>query len=127
MRALKLGMIVYDSNLCSACGACEIMCSLWHEGIVGQASSRANIIRDALTAKHRHIDEDNGSIYIDEEECIGCNLCIDACPFDPPRIKHHAEKKVAFKCDLCRDRDEGPICVEYCSFQALKYVTKDLR
>jgi Fe-S-cluster-containing hydrogenase component 2 len=150
MRDLKLGVIVYNSSVCSACGACEIMCSLFHEGIVGPASARANIVRDSLTAKHSHIvcqqcpypscyyacplqdkalciDEDHGSIYINEVECIGCDSCIDACPFDPPRIKRHAEKKVAFKCDLCRGRKEGPICVEYCSFQALTFITKDLR
>jgi Fe-S-cluster-containing hydrogenase component 2 len=150
MEALKSGTIVYDPSRCSACGVCEIMCSLWHEGVVGPALARANIIREAFTAKHRHIacqqclypgcyyacplpdkalciDEATGAVYVNEAECIGCELCIDACPLEPPRIKYNAEKKVAFKCDLCKDREPGPLCVEYCPFQALTYVTKDKR
>jgi Fe-S-cluster-containing hydrogenase component 2 len=150
MEALKSGVIVYNPSACSACGVCEIMCSLWHEGIIGPSLARANIIRDAFTAKHRHIvcqqchypscyyacplpdralciDEATGAVYVNEAECIGCDLCIDACPFEPPRIKYNTEKKVAFKCDLCKDREQGPVCVEYCPFQALTYVTKDER
>jgi Fe-S-cluster-containing hydrogenase component 2 len=150
MEALKSGVIVYNPSVCSACGVCEIMCSLWHEGIIGPTLARANIIRDAFTARHSHIvcqqclypscyyacplpdkalciDEATGAVYVNEAECIGCELCIDACPFEPSRIKYNAEKKVAFKCDLCKDREQGPVCVEYCPFQALTYVTKDER
>jgi Fe-S-cluster-containing hydrogenase component 2 len=50
---------------------------------------------------------------------------MDACPFDPPRIKAHPEKSVAFMCDLCRGRAEGPICVEYCNFDALTVAKKE--
>lgn len=151
MEAMKSGaMIVYNPGLCSACGICEIMCSLWHDGSASPSLSRANIVRDAFTARHSHIicrqclypscyyacpvrdkalciDEATGVIYIDETECAGCDLCIEACPFDPPRIKHHAEKQTAFKCDLCKEREDGPICVEYCPFQALTYATREER
>jgi Fe-S-cluster-containing hydrogenase component 2 len=134
--------IIYNADACSACGACEIMCSLWHEGIAGPASARLNIIREPFTHKHHQIicpqchnppcyaacpgkdralciDGVTGAVYINENECDGCGLCIDACPFDLPRIKLNAVKKVAIKCDLCRGREDGPICVEYCPFQAL--------
>jgi Fe-S-cluster-containing hydrogenase component 2 len=73
------------------------------------------------------VDGTTGSTYIDESECTGCGLCVDACPFDPPRIRINTGKNVAFKCDLCRGREGGPICVEYCPFQALKFVPKDER
>jgi Fe-S-cluster-containing hydrogenase component 2 len=144
MEDTRSGAILYHPSLCTACGVCEVVCSLWHEGAVGPVFARSNIIRDPFTAEHRHrtcpqcedpacylacptgdkalcIDRATGVIYVDESECNGCELCIDACPFDPPRIKFNACKKVAFKCDLCRGREEGPLCVEYCPFQALTF------
>ena len=150
MDALKTGAVVYNAGACSACGVCEIMCSLLHEGSASRLLSRANIIRNAFTALHSHvtcqqctypscyyacpvqdqalcIDEATGTVYVNEDECIGCGSCVEACPFDPSRIKENTEKQVAFKCDLCREREEGPICVEYCPFQALTYVTKEER
>jgi carbon-monoxide dehydrogenase iron sulfur subunit len=80
-----------------------------------------------LKDKAIRIDRTTGTTYIDEVECTGCGICVDACPFDPPRIKINAEKNVAFKCDLCKGRESGPICVEYCPFQALKFVPNDKR
>jgi Fe-S-cluster-containing hydrogenase component 2 len=73
------------------------------------------------------IDGTIGTTYINEDECTGCGICVGACPFDPPRIKINTEKNVAFKCDLCKGRESGPICVEYCPFQALKIVSKNKR
>lgn len=148
MNGLKTGKIVHNPDVCSACGVCEVMCSLWHDGIAGPALARCNVIRAAFTATHSYsvcrqcdqpdcyfacplqdsalcIDGATGVIYINENECTGCEMCIDACPFDPPGIKFNTEKNVAFKCDLCRGRDEGPICVEYCPFEALTYITNE--
>ncbi len=150
MEAIKSGVITYNQKACAGCGICEIMCSLQHEGVAGPALSRANIIPDPFTAKHTHItckqcaypscyyacplpdkalciDKETGARYINEEECINCGDCVTACPFEPSRIKTHAEKTTPFKCDLCRTRAEGPICVEYCPFQALKLVPKNER
>jgi carbon-monoxide dehydrogenase iron sulfur subunit len=148
MNVLKSGKIVHNSDLCTACGVCELICSLYHDGIIGPPLARINILRDAFTAQHRHIicqqchdpgcynacplqdqalciDGATGVIYIDEDECTGCKMCIDACPFDPPGIKFNTEKNVAFKCDLCKGIEGGPMCVEYCPFQALTYITND--
>ena len=140
--------IVYDPQVCTGCGLCDLMCSLYHEGEQGQALSRAELVGDRLTAEFTFnvcqqcpspncydacplqdkafcIDEATGVKYINAEECTGCGECIEACPFDPPRIKLHSEKSIAFMCDQCRGRAEGPICVENCNFGALTYVTKE--
>jgi Fe-S-cluster-containing hydrogenase component 2 len=144
----KAALLVHDQKLCVGCGVCEVMCSLYHEGTLGQALARSHIVRHPFTAKHSHItcqqcsspscffacplkdramriDETTRTAYVDEDECSGCGICVHACPFDPPRIKIKAEKKVAFKCDLCRGRESGPICIEYCPFQALKIASKN--
>ncbi len=142
--------IVHDPQVCTGCGLCDLMCSLYHEGAQGQALSRGELVGDRLIAefvfnvcrqcsspecyddcpnkdKALCIDETTGTKYINADKCDGCGECIEACPFDPPRIKLHPEKNVAFMCDLCRDRAEEPICVEYCSFNALTLTRKEER
>ena len=144
------GVIVHDPKKCVGCGVCGLMCSLYHEGEAGPSLSRSGLVRDPfnydftfnvcqqcpspscyfacpLKDQARLIDSVTGARYIDEDECIGCGACIKACPFDPPRTKLHPEEKIAFTCDLCKDRREGSICVEYCPMQALTYVTKEER
>ena len=68
------------------------------------------------------IDE-NGIVYVNEEECVGCGLCAKACPQNPSMITIVKDKSLgkrrAIKCDLCRTRPEGPACVEYCQAMCL--------
>ncbi len=144
------GVIVHDPTVCSGCGVCGLMCSLYHEGEQGPALARSGVVRDPFTYEFTFnvcqqcrspscyfacplkdtalcIDSVSGARYINEENCTGCEKCIEACPLDPPRIILHPERKVVFLCSLCKGRDKGPICVEYCSMKALRYVTRDER
>jgi Fe-S-cluster-containing hydrogenase component 2 len=144
------GVVTHDPEKCVGCGVCGLMCSLYHDGEQGPALSRSEVVRDpfnydftfnvcqqcrspscyfACPLKDRAlcIDEATGVRYVNQEECDGCGKCIAACPLDPKRIKLNPEKNVVFNCDLCRGRDRGPICVEYCTANALTYVTKDKR
>jgi len=144
----KTAQLVHDPKACAGCGVCEVMCSLYNEGALGSSLARLRIIRRPFTADHsydacRHcsspscyfacplkdeamrIDETGGAVYVDQDACTGCGICVGACPFDPPRVKINVEKNVAFKCDLCKGRESGPVCVEYCPFHALKIVSKD--
>ena len=139
-RALR-----FDASMCTGCGSCELMCALFREGVGGPAMARCGVERDPFNAdygfhvcrqclapscyaacprqgKAQVIDPDTGVRYINAKECIGCKKCIEACPFDPPQIKFNADKKKAFTCDLCRERAEGPVCVEYCPTNALNVV-----
>jgi Fe-S-cluster-containing hydrogenase component 2 len=72
-----------------------------------------------------NIDSRTGARYIDNEKCIGCGRCVAVCPLMPEkqviRFKSEKEKKLFFKCDLCKDRVEGPICVQNCPALALVY------
>jgi anaerobic dimethyl sulfoxide reductase subunit B (iron-sulfur subunit) len=67
-------------------------------------------------------DADSGIVLIDKTLCIGCKLCIDACPYDVPQFLE-AELKVG-KCDFCQDLlgiGENPVCVDSCPQFALEY------
>jgi Fe-S-cluster-containing dehydrogenase component len=62
---------------------------------------------------------EDGAVLVDEDYCIGCGYCIQACPygarwFDP-------EKHVARKCTFCYHRlakGKVPACVEVCPTEA---------
>lgn len=139
--------ISHNPDVCTGCGLCDLMCSLYHEGEQGQSLSRGELVGDRMVSefvfhvcrqcsrpkcyeacpnqdKALCMDDETGIKYIDAEECDGCGDCIEACPFDPPRIKMHPARPTAFKCDLCRDRPDGPICLEYCGFDALSLTRK---
>jgi formate dehydrogenase iron-sulfur subunit len=62
-----------------------------------------------------------GAVVVDRDKCIGCKLCVNACPFDVPRFD--AENKMT-KCHQCSDRisaDMQPACVKTCPTGALKF------
>jgi anaerobic carbon-monoxide dehydrogenase iron sulfur subunit len=59
---------------------------------------------------------ENGTTQHNEEKCIGCWMCVMVCPFGAIS----RQKKLALKCDLCKDRTDGPVCVVSCPTKALK-------
>lgn len=68
----------------------------------------------------------DGIVYIDQERCIGCQRCVQSCPYSAPQF-NPAIGKVG-KCDFCRDlleKDQPPACVASCPLRALNYGTLD--
>jgi Fe-S-cluster-containing hydrogenase component 2 len=135
--------IVHDPNNCAGCGVCGLMCAFYHEKEYGHSLARNELVRDPFDASYAFhvcqqcksphcyfacpkkdvalcVDLKTGVKYVNTAECVGCGSCSNACPFTPPRAKVQPVKKVSFKCDLCRDREDGPICVEYCTMHALR-------
>jgi Fe-S-cluster-containing dehydrogenase component len=58
--------------------------------------------------------------------CIGCENCVEACPFGVP--KYVAEIDQMMKCDMCYDRTSlgvAPMCASVCPSQALWYGTRE--
>ena len=147
LKVPKSAVIKHDPNLCRGCGICEIACSSYHEGICSLYLSRIHIVSEDLDlnfpahvcvqCKHPScyfacplkdqalcIDDQTGARYINEDECIGCGECAEACPLPTPTIweKSMRGKVTFFKCDLCKGRKEGPICVEMCPRRALTFI-----
>lgn len=136
------GRIEHDASLCAGCSVCTLMCSLFHEGETHVTLSRnelarepfegsysMNVCRQCLSASCYEacpekdaalcIDQVTGVKYVNAENCIGCGECTTACPLKTAGIRLNPDKEIAFKCDLCRGRENGPICVEYCAQNAL--------
>lgn len=67
-----------------------------------------------------YINDDDGSILIDRDLCIGCKSCYNACPY---RLNtFNEELRVMDKCTMCiqmRERGEVPHCVSNCCGEAL--------
>ncbi len=84
------------------------------------------------------VKRDDGIVTVDEETCIGCKSCMEACPYDVRRlIENEPEYYLEFpigdpaakshkggtveKCDFCAgriDRGEKPACMELCPGRA---------
>ncbi len=126
------GVKVFRSvkELCDGCRMCELMCSLKHTGKVNPYLARVRVVESAkdpsrypIICRHcknapckeacpvpdaMYTDEKTGAVVINEEKCIKCLACVDACPFGAIQV---GPDKEILKCDLCGG---DPVCVKYC-------------
>ncbi len=131
-------IIVIDQNACTGCRQCELVCSVKHTGTADPARARISTIKweaegfylpmlcqqclepacAAVCPKNAlSREEETGRVVIDRDLCIGCKMCVMACPFGAMGID--VKEGNVIKCDLC---DGSPTCVEFCEAGALKYV-----
>ncbi|MBM4764517.1 4Fe-4S dicluster domain-containing protein [Bacillus sp. B15-48] len=156
--AASEGYIVVDTKKCAGCMTCMMACSLAHEGRSNPSLSRIQITQDNFAhypndiamnmcrqcpsapcvevcpTLANHPDPKNANVrLIDEEKCIGCQKCIEACPYTPSRIIWNFEDRHAQKCDLCVNtpywnEEGGPsgkqACVSSCPMQAIKFTSE---
>lgn len=130
--------LVIDEYACWACKSCEVACRQEHntpEGIrfIHITEDGPKMIDGKLQFQYRvnvcrHCDDppclaacpvgaitkrDDGIVILNEEECTGCEACIEACPYDA--VSFDSDKGVARKCNLCSFRvDNGlyPACAD---------------
>ena len=138
----RLAMFI-DLRKCTGCHACSVACKaefdvplgVWRSWVkIEEKGSFPHTGRFFLPRLCNHCDEppcmkvcpsgattqrDDGIVKIDEKKCIGCKLCIAACPYHA-RFSNPV-KKTADKCDFCLHRVEKgvvPSCVNTCSAKA---------
>lgn len=62
-------------------------------------------------------------VLVDQDKCIGCNMCVQACPFGMMMI--NSSGKGVLKCDLCITRLEqgmDPACASSCPTKAIQFI-----
>ena len=129
-------VIYMDIARCTDCRACEVACEREHSGF---GNMRVQVLdeRYAVPMNCRHCQdapcmtvcptqamhrENDDTVTIASMKCIGCQLCVLACPFGA--IQFDTFNKIARKCDLCLGRTElglEPACVTTCSARALAF------
>jgi len=126
---------------CVGCKICELSCAMLHRNgafnpsyaliriesnrIIGLNRPTENIDKphicrqcepapcaEACPVAAFGADERLDIKIINQDECIGCEQCLDACSYGMVRM--YEER--AIKCDLCNG---DPICVRYCPTKAL--------
>ncbi|MDR3763705.1 MAG: 4Fe-4S dicluster domain-containing protein [Acidobacteriota bacterium] len=158
--------ILADTERCVGCRTCEIACALAHmeapPTVAGQIGTRlvprvfvVNLSDASAPIICRHcedapcsnvckmgaISRQGERVVVDTDRCVGCRLCLMACPFGAiefaPLDQHAASVfpsaslpgaqpiKIMYranKCDLCFGRAEGPACIANCPEEALQRV-----
>jgi tetrathionate reductase subunit B len=141
MATKKRYGFVIDVSRCIDCRACLVACSV--ENQVGMKYTRIWVrdlgVQGDYPALRRafvpyncmHCDNppciqvcasgatyknpDNGLVLVDQEACIGCGYCVDACPYEARYLDN--ERGVVDKCTGCVQRLEAgqpPACVATC-------------
>ena len=139
---------------CMGCHSCEFACAVAHSttkdmnAVVIDGERPGNRISveafgvNAVPINCRHCEEPacvmacpTGAVYrenkndpvlVDVERCIGCRMCVQACPFGV--ITMSPNGKGVLKCDLCIERlaeGQEPACVEACPTHALAFIEEE--
>jgi len=148
------GIIVVNAGKCLGCKSCEMACAVEHsaskelaEAIRETPAPRARVsvrgtgklaaplqcrqcenapcVRICPThALHRSAPD--APVAIRHEACIGCTLCVLACPFGV--IGFDEGRRCIVKCDQCVERlarGEQPACVTACPTGSLRFQRVD--
>jgi len=70
----------------------------------------------ACPKKAIHRDPVSGWVVLDDSACVGCKMCVSACPTGA--MGFDAELGIACKCDLCGG---DPECARVCQPRAIEY------
>ncbi|MCP5028640.1 MAG: polysulfide reductase NrfD [Actinomycetia bacterium] len=145
----RLGFLL-DSDSCIGCHACTVACKSEHDVPLGvnrtwvkyiETGSFPNVTRHFSVMRCNQCEDapcmticptnalyraDNGVVDFNDDFCIGCKGCMNACPYDALYI--NPATNTANKCNFCNHRiDQGlePSCVVVCPTEAIKVLDLD--
>ena len=145
----RLGFLL-DSESCIGCHACTVACKAEHDVPLGvnrtwvkyiETGTFPDVNRHFSVMRCNHCDDapcisicptnalfraDNGVVDFDDDNCIGCKGCMNACPYDAIYI--NPVTNTANKCNFCNHRIEQglePSCVVVCPTHAIKVADLD--
>ena len=131
--------LVIDYERCTGCRNCEMACSVYHVQACNPAKSAVRVVKrereglnvpivcqqcekaacaDICPVQAISRDADTDAMVVDEDLCVGCQMCVVACPFGA--ITLDTDRRQAIKCDLCGGAE--PWCVRFCEPGALTYL-----
>jgi len=118
---------------CVGCKICELSCAFTHYGLFSNDISNLHIATvedvaeftphvclqcedrscvDACPASALTICGDTGAIIVDQDACVFCEACVNACGFGGIRvIKYEGMERLAV-CDMCGGKE--PRCAASC-------------
>jgi formate dehydrogenase iron-sulfur subunit len=143
--------LLIDLTLCIGCNACQDACKSENHLPEGEEKKLSST---AYTALEEHdgtyvrrmcqhcIDPAcasvcpvgaftktaEGPVLYDEDKCIGCRYCIQACPFQVPRYEWSSNYPRVQKCLFCVERQKKGLptaCSEACPTGATKFGDRD--
>jgi len=142
----QLGFLV-DSERCIGCHSCEMACKNYYQLHPSLRRRKVHPIQEndysmpernymSLACNHcvepecmrvcpvgAYSKRDDGIVMHDPSRCIGCKMCIMACPYQVPQFD--PEVKKVDKCKMCAqliDKGEKPACVAGCPMEAIQII-----
>ncbi|MEM7338866.1 MAG: NrfD/PsrC family molybdoenzyme membrane anchor subunit [Actinomycetota bacterium] len=139
----RLGFVL-DSDSCIGCHACTVACKSEHDVPLGvnrtwvkyiETGTFPDVARKFTVMRCNQCDDapcmticptsalyraDNGVVDFQDDDCIGCKSCMNACPYDALYI--NPETNTAHKCNMCNHRIEvglEPSCQIVCPTEAI--------
>jgi Fe-S-cluster-containing hydrogenase component 2 len=134
--------ILVDYEKCHGCNSCTLACSFAKTKEFNPTRANVTIVHlpdqgnltfpvlcqnclepaclEVCPAQAITRDEESGVTSINEKICMGCKLCVMACPIGGPWVDVRESR--IMKCDLC---EGDPKCVKYCGFEALQFVSAE--
>jgi len=140
----RLGFLL-DSDSCIGCHACTVACKSEHDvplgvnrtwvkyietGTFPDVARKFNVMRCnqcddapcmAICPTSALFRADNGVVDFQDDNCIGCKSCMNACPYDALYI--NPDTSTAHKCNMCNHRlavGLEPSCQIVCPTEAIK-------
>lgn len=145
--AMPQGLLVVNEAKCTGCQRCEINCTLANDGVCSTYISRVKVGRNLHIHGKDGMYNGNftyfpdtcrqcqepacgkacpqGAIYandkgikmVDQDKCVGCGACVEACPWHMPTVNPETHK--SSKCIACG------ACVAGCPSGALAIIPWD--